>query len=149
MIVKRPGRSKRRRSNKKHRLLNEEYVIKIQRFFRSFLKRRYIHKVPNNYDDVDNIDMEEVYMIPKYLLISLDGTGYNALSLLKWLSKNDKDPVRRVQVDYIIPCNCIDGIELYKNKTKFITKKSGYFKNRRKCSKIIEKYRKSQRIKLR
>ena len=88
MRIKRPGRTFKRRQNRKHRNRDRELSDKsatvIQTHFRKFMVNRYRNICPNNYDDTDYINLEKVSNIPKNLLVSIDGTGYNALSLLGW-----------------------------------------------------------------
>jgi len=61
---------------------------------------------PNNYDDHDYINLEKVSHIPKKLLVSMDGTGYNALSLLGWFCCKQVDPVTRKPIDDTVPTEC-------------------------------------------
>jgi len=148
MIHKRPGRSYRRRRNRKERSLNYtnrfQSAIKIQKAFRLFLTLRYKELAHVNYDDMDYIDMEPVSLIPKGLLISLEGTGYNALSLLSWLKTKNSNPVTREPLQDMIPFNCIDQLEKFKDQTRYLSKGKGYYAHKRQYIKVLLSYKKIQ-----
>lgn len=86
---------------------------------------------PKNYDDYDYIDMEKISSIPKGLLVSIDGTGYNALSLLKWFSCSQVDPVTRKRVGDEIPMECTIKILVFMERDHIFRKKKGNFFSRR------------------
>jgi len=115
--VKRPGRSRRRRQNRKNR--KEE--------------------CPNNYDDHDYINLEKVSHIPKKLLVSMDGTGYNALSLLGWFCCKQVDPVTRKPIDDTVPTECAAKILGFIKNDGVFKKKKGHFKRRKKYTDVIKK----------
>lgn len=111
----------------------------IQKRFRKFLDVRYKDVCPNNYDDTDYIDFEKVSNIPSTLLVSMGGTGYNALSLLGWFCCKQVNPVTREPVDDTVPTECAAKIlQFIKNDIVF-KKKKGHFKRRRGYTGVIDK----------
>lgn len=141
--VKRPGRSMKRRQNKRHRKINayiyDKAAIIIQKRFRDYIKIRYKEKCPNNYDDCDYIDFEKVSTIPRDLIVSIDGTGYNAKSLLGWFCCKQVDPVTRKKVDDDIPTECAAKILHFMKNDHSLKRKGGHFKRYREFSSIIKK----------
>lgn len=137
----RPGRSHRRRVNRLNRKGTKQqrviYATKIQKVFRSYMISRYKKKAPKNYDDYDYIDMELVSSIPKGLLISINGTGYNSLSLLKWFSITQIDPVTRIKVEDEIPIACALNVIHFLEHDHIFKKRKGNFSNRRKYQKVL------------
>ena len=141
--VKRPGRSRRRRQNRKNRKINhdrdEKSATIIQKRFRWYLENRYKEECPNNYDDHDYINLEKVSHIPKKLLVSMDGTGYNALSLLGWFCCKQVDPVTRKPIDDTVPTECAAKILGFIKNDGVFKKKKGHFKRRKKYADVIKK----------
>lgn len=143
MRIKRPGRTFKRRQNRKHRnrdreLSNKSAVI-IQTHFRIFLSKRYKDICPNNYDDSDYINLEKVSNIPKNLLVTIDGTGYNALSLLGWFCCKQVDPLTRKPICDKIPTECAAKILSFMKNDHTLKKKKGHFKLRKTYREAIQK----------
>lgn len=141
--TKRPGRSFRRRQNRRFRSKNLNIITKsatiIQKHFRRFLELRYRHICPNNYDDHDYINLEKVSNIPRKLMVTIGGTGYNALGLLNWFCCKQVDPVTREPIDDVVPTECAAKIlEFIKNDVT-LKKKKGHFKRRKKYTDTIKK----------
>lgn len=132
---KRPGRSHRRRRNRQNRKGTNHSrhmaALKIQTVFREYINLRYREKAPKNYDDFDYIDMEKVSSIPKGLLISINGTGYNSLSLLKWFTISKIDPVTRKEIEDDVPIECAMKVINFLENDNIFRKKKGNFSNRR------------------
>ena len=141
--AKRPGRSLRRRRNRKSRNLDTDRInasaSMIQKRFREFLEIRYKKSCPNNFDDHDYINLEKVSSIPKNLLVSMDGTGYNALSLLGWFCCKMVDPVTREPVDEKVPIECAAKILDFIKNDRVLKKKKGHFKRRRAYTEVIDR----------
>lgn len=141
--IKRPGRSFRRRQNRKFRSRNLKLVTRsastIQKCFRRFLEQRYKDICPNNYDDHDYINLDKVSNIPRKLMVTINGTGYNALGLLNWFCCKQIDPVTRKPIDDSVPTECAAKIlEFIKNDITLKRKKE-HFKRRRKYTETINK----------
>lgn len=141
--TKRPGRSFRRRQKRKFRSRNLKLVNRsastIQKCVRRFLEQRYRHICPNNYDDHDYINLDKVSNIPHRLMITIGGTGYNALGLLNWFCCKQVDPVTRKPIEDSVPIECAAKIlEFIKSDITF-KKNKGHFKLRRKYTEAINK----------
>jgi hypothetical protein len=138
---KRPGRSHRRRKNRRDRKgtnhVRNMAALKIQTVFREYIKLRYKEKAPKNYDDFDYIDMEKVSSIPKGLLVSINGTGYNSLSLLKWFTVSKIDPVTRKEIKDDIPIECAMKVIHFLENDQIFRKKKGHFSNRRQYHSVL------------
>ena len=147
----RSGRSKRRRALKKYHIDNIEErsnsAIKIQRIFRNFIKERYKIIAPKNYLDVDYIDMDDVNMIPRGLITCIDGTAYNALSLLTWLSTNNTNPLTREKIDEMTPFICLDQISNFVENSRNTSRKRYYSKYKKHLN-VLNKFKRKQCIKL-
>lgn len=141
--TKRPGRSFRRRNNRRFRERNLELVSTsastIQRCFRGFMEGRYRDTCPNNYDDNDYINLEKVSNIPRSLMVTIDGTGYNALGLLGWFGCKQVNPVTREPVDDSVPAECVEKIRGFIKNDITFKKNKGHFKLRRKYMEAINK----------
>lgn len=111
----------------------------IQRNFRKFLAVRYKELCPNNYDDQDYINLEKVSNIPRRLLVSVDGTGYNALSLLNWFCCKQIDPVTRKPVDDTVPTECAAKILEFIKHDRIFKKNKGHFKIRKRYTRVVDK----------
>lgn len=141
--VKRPGRSLKRRQNKRRRKANANLYTKaaiiIQKRFREYITLRYKDTCPNNYDDCDYIDFEKVSTIPRNLIVSIDGTGYNAQSLLGWFCCKQVDPVTRKKIDDNVPTECAAKILHFIKTDHSLKRKKGHFKRYREYSGVIKK----------
>jgi hypothetical protein len=141
--VKRPGRSFRRRQNRKHRNRDrqrtEMSATIIQRGFRRYLAVRYRSLCPNNYDDHDYINLEKVSTIPQKLLVTMDGTGYNALSLLGWFCCKQVDPLTRQKVDDTVPTECAAKILEFIRTDRMFKRKKKHFQTRKKYIDVVDK----------
>ncbi len=146
---KRPGRSFRRRQNRKHREHRDRTLgahkahrsaAVIQRGFRAYLAGRYANVCPNNFDDADYINMERVSNIPRGLLVSIDGTGYNALSLLRWFCCKQVNPVTREPVDDAVPTECAAKILRFIGNDRSLRRKRGHFKKRAEFTSVLDEF---------
>ena len=72
-------------------------------------------------------------------MVTINGTGYNALGLLNWFCCKQIDPVTRKPIDDSVPTECAAKIlEFIKNDIT-LNRKKGHFKRRRKYTEVINK----------
>ena len=140
-VKSRKGRSHIRRKNRKNRkgsrYCRNISATKIQKMFRSYMVYRYMKLAPTNYSDCDYIDMEKISSIPKGLLVSINGTGYNAVSLLKWFSCSQIDPVTRKRVGDEVPVECAVKLIYFMENDHLFRKRKGHFSNYRSYIKVL------------
>ena len=139
---KRPGRTHRRRQHRRYRNKNADLIHRsasiIQKGFREFLSVRYKKTCPNNYNDTDYIDFEKVSSIPRTLLVPINGTGYNALSLLGWFCCKQVDPITRKPLDDAVPLECAAKILRFMKEDRTFKKRRGHFKTRKEFLKVLQ-----------
>jgi len=118
----------------------------IQKCCRKFLKNRY-NGICRNYNDYDIFTFEPVYLIPKELLIVIEGHGFNSLSLLKWIMRKESQvhPITRniLSEECEVTAICKIAIFLRRDSENFRCKK-GYFKRRGQPNKVLTSYAKNK-----
>ena len=84
----------------------------IQRFFRAYLLRRY-SSICQNYADTDCITLEPVSLIPRLLLVVLDGQAFDARGLVKWLVHSKTHPLTRRPIDPYTFVSCMQKLHYF------------------------------------
>ena len=136
-----------RKSRKYDKITCTISANKIQNFCKDYLKRRY-RNICINHDDDDIFTFEPVYMIPRGLLITVEKHGFNALNLLLWIMRSDKEyqvhPITRNKFDETVEIQAIYQIALFlRNDSKNFRQKKGYYKRRNNPTRVLTKYAKT------
>ncbi len=120
-----------------------ESASKIQRFFQTYIEHRY-EGLCNNHDDDEIFMLNPVRMIPKSLLVVVNGWAFHALHLFTWLQKSNKHPMTRVTVDPAVKKECVEKIEFFMKqelKDSSFGRKSGHCRRRAPYLKALKKAR--------
>ena len=148
IIIMRSPRN--RHSIRKNRVYKRETYIKsanvIQSFCSKFLKQRYEGRCIN-YDDDDIFTFEPVCLIPRGLMIIVEGHGFNSLNLLSWILRSSKGfqvhPITRNKLEECVEVLCVYNITCFlRNDSKKFTK--GYYKRRKLAKKVLTRYTSNQ-----
>ena len=137
-----------RHSIRKNRVHKRETYIKsanvIQTVCSKFLKQRYKGKCIN-YNDDDIFTFEPVCLIPRGLMIIVEGHGFNSLNLLSWILRSSKrfqvHPITRNKLEECVEILCVYNIASFlRNDSKNFTSKKGYYRRRKLAAKVLTRY---------
>ena len=133
---------------RKNRVHKRETYIKsanvIQTFCSSYIKRRYEGECINCNDD-DIFTFEPVCLIPRGLMVVVEGHGFNSLSLLSWILRSSKGfqvhPITRNKIEEDIEVICVYNIACFaKNDSVQFKNKKGYWKRKKGATKVLTRY---------
>lgn len=142
--MRRPrNRSMVRRQRPHTKAVYTESASRIQRFYQVYVEHRY-QGLCNNHDDDEIFMLNPVSMIPKRLLVVVNGWAFHALHLLTWLLKSGKHPMTRETIDPAVKDECVDKIEFFMRhdiKESSFGRKSGHYRRRSPYLKALDKAR--------
>ena len=137
-----------RHTIRKNRVHKRETYIKsanvIQSVCSKFLKQRYKGKCINC-DDDDIFTFDPVCLIPRGLMIIVEGHGFNSLNLLSWIFSSTKrfqvHPITRNKLEEYVEVMCVYNIACFlRNDSRNFTSKKGYYRRRKLATKVLTRY---------
>ncbi|AAR26837.1 FirrV-1-A13 [Feldmannia irregularis virus a] len=135
-LVTMPLRKRHRRLTRKQRPHARTVYLAaaatIQRFFRAYLAKRY-RALCRNHADPECITLEPVSLIPRPLLVILDGHAFDARGLVKWLMNSKTHPLTRQPISSGVFVSCMRKLHVFILQNE---KRDRGFSHRRMCTRV-------------